>query len=139
MINKVLHTILPGDESLDLPSATELDFSLYQKNNLIQPIVENFLEELLVISIEQFETGFNNLNDEDRMSVINRCKIKNFQVFSDFVRHCFRFYYSDKKVLSVLNVGSIPPFPQGNILDEDNWEIIEPVLEKGYTPREIYD
>jgi len=35
----------------------------------------------------------------------------------------------------VLNVGSTPPFPQGNILDEDDWEILEPVLERGYTCR----
>jgi hypothetical protein len=135
MIDKVLNAILPGSEALGLPSATKLDFALYQKDNLMQGVTEDFLSELSLIATEKFETDFDNLDDQQRMNVINNCKIKNFRIFSVFIKHCFRFYYSNKQVLSVLNVGSTPPFPQGNILDEDDWEILEPVLERGYTCR----
>jgi hypothetical protein len=135
MIDMVLNIILPGSETLGLPAAGELDFALYQEENLMQKITEDFLSELSLIATEKFQTNFNNLDDQQRMNVINKCKIKNFRIFSIFIKHCFRFYYSNQQVLSVLNAGSIPPFPQGNILDEDDWEILEPVLEKGFACR----
>ena len=132
MIKQVLHTILPGDKGLELPSASELDFDSYQENELFELAFKKFLEVLSLVSREKFQSDFVDLNDKDRMSAINHCKIKDFRVFSNFIEHCFRFYYSDIKVLSVLDVGSVPPFPRGNALNKDNWEILKPVLERGY-------
>jgi len=132
MIEQVLHTILPGDKTLELPSASELDFDSYQENELSKLAFEQFLEVLSLVLREKFKSDFGDLNDKDRMSAINHCKIKDFRAFSNFIEHCFRFYYSDIKVLSVLNVGSVPPFPRGNALSKDNWEILKPVLDRGY-------
>ena len=95
MIDKVLNAILPGSEALGLPSATKLDFALYQKDNLMQGVTEDFLSELSLIATEKFETDFDNLDDQQRMNVINNCKIKNFRMMWNIshVQICICFFF----------------------------------------------
>ena len=66
-------------------------------------------------------------------------KLKNVRLFSDFLKNVFRFYYSDIKVLTLINVGSSPPFPEGNIIEEDDWTMLIPVYERGSIYREFDD
>ena len=40
-------------------------------------------------------------------------------------------YYSNKNVLTKLEVGSIPPFPEGNFVKEGDLYLLEKVFTKG--------
>jgi hypothetical protein len=131
MIKIVLDTLIPGDIKLKMPSASILDFNTYKIKHGIQQIVIDFLFELTKISNNQFSRDFNELDEDQRMKVLNVCKLKNIRLFSLFLKHVFRAYYSDKRVLSILKVGSSPPFPDGNEIDDDDWTILLPVYERG--------
>ena len=131
MINTVLDTFIPGDYKLGMPPASKVDFNAYQLEHGIQQIVIDFLSELTKISLDTFAKEFKELDEEQRMHVLDACKLINIRLFSTFLKHCFQAYYSDKGVLSILQVGSSPPFPEGNALEKDDWNILIPVYERG--------
>jgi hypothetical protein len=131
MINTVLDTFIPGDYKLGMPPASKVDFNAYQNEHGIQQIVISFLSELTKISLDKFAKEFKELDEEQRMHVLGANKLINIRLFSDFLKHVFRAYYSDKRVLSILKVGSSPPFPDGNEIDDDDWTILLPVYERG--------
>ena len=131
MIKIVLDTLIPGDSNSNMPSASFLDFEAYQDKYKIDKIVNNFLFELNKISNYEFLKNFIELDESQKMKTLKACKLKNIRLFSDFIKHVFRAYYSDKMVLSTLNVGSSPPFPDGNVIKEDDWTILSPVYERG--------
>ena len=95
------------------------------------------LLELTKISNDQFSKNFNEIDKDQRMKVLNMCKLQDIKLFSLFLKHVFKAYYSDKRVLSILKVGSSPPFPDGNIIEEDDWTILLPVYERGSIYRVI--
>ena len=138
MINTVLDTFIPGDYKLGLPPASKVDFNAYQHEHGIQQIVIDFLSELTKISLDTFAKEFKELDEEQRMHVLSAHKLINIRLFSTFLKHCFQAYYSDKGVLSILQVGASPPFPEGNVLGEDDWDILMPVYERGAIYR-IFD
>jgi hypothetical protein len=41
------------------------------------------------------------------------------------------------QVLNSIQSGSVPPFPEGNYLENDDWEILGPVFERGKIYRTI--
>jgi hypothetical protein len=131
MIKIVLDLLIPGDTKLNMPSASELDFDSYEIKFGIQKIVVDFLLELTKISNDVFLKNFDELDQDQKMKVLMACRLKNIRLFSDFLKHVFKAYYSDKRVLSILKVGSSPPFPDGNVIEEDDWTILLPVYERG--------
>ena len=131
MIKIVLDSLIPGDTKLNMPSASILDFDSYEIKYGIQKIVIDFLLELTKISNDDFLKNFDELDQDQKMKVLKECRLKNIRLFSDFLKHVFRAYYSDKRVLSILKVGSSPPFPDGNEIDDDDWTILLPVYERG--------
>jgi len=140
MIKIVLDAIIPGDSKLSMPSASEIDFNAYVIKHQIKKIVRDFLVELTKSSNEQFSNFFTDLNEDEKIKALNQCKLKNIRLFSDFLKHVFSAYYSDIRVLSLLEVGSLPPFPIGNIISEDDdWTILMSVYERGSIYREVDD
>ena len=137
MINKVLDSLIPGDIDLKMPPASIIDFNSYKVKYKIQNIVNAFLFELKKISTEQFSREFDKLDEDQKVIVLKEFKLKNIRLFSGFIKHVFGAYYSDKRVLSNLNVGTSPPFPDGNLIDEDDWAILLPVYERGPIYREL--
>ena len=137
MIKLAMETIIPADAELGMPSAAEINFELYQTKFKIEVIVQDFLSLLSETANESFQINFERLSYEERIKVIQTTKLKNIRLFSEFMTHCFRAYYSDYIVLEKLNAGSLPPFPSGNLLEFDDWEILEPVYKRGYIARDL--
>ena len=131
MIKTVLDTIIPGDKELKMPSASELDFNSYKISHGIEKIEIDFLLELTKISNEKLSNSFIELDENQRIEALNIFKLKDVRLFTTFLKNIFRFYYSDKTVLSLINVGSSPPFPKGNIIEDDDWTMLIPVYERG--------
>ena len=57
-------------------------------------------------------------------------KKTDFRLFSEFINIVLILYYSNKKVLENLNVGSVPPFPIGNNLKQGDIYLLEQVFLK---------
>jgi hypothetical protein len=139
MIETVLNAIIPGDRKLKMPSASELDFNSYKIKHGIENLVIDFLLELTKVSNEKYSKFFVDLNEEQKIEALNFCKLRSVRIFSDFLKNIFRFYYSDIRVLSLINAGSSPPFPNGNVIEEDDWAILIPVYERGQVYRNFDD
>ena len=139
MINLVLDTLIPGDNELGMPPASEVDFAAYQLKYKAQQVVGDFLAELTTIALSTFGMEFTYLDEGQRLAAVNACKLKNIRLFSAFLTHCFRAYYSEKAILNRLSVGSVPPFPVGNTIEQNDWGLLEPVYERGPIYRTVHE
>ncbi|MGQ0708815.1 MAG: gluconate 2-dehydrogenase subunit 3 family protein [Rhodoferax sp.] len=137
MIDIVLDTFLPGDADLGMPQASALDFAHYMTVYAIQPTVQDYLVELSRIARDKYARRFEELDETERLVVVNTSKVRSVRLFTLFLTHCMRAYYSSPTVLKRLNVGSLPPFPVGNTIESDNWDLLEPVYERGAAYREV--
>lgn len=137
MMDLVLDTILSGDGELSMPSGSMLDFEEYQRLYGIGIVVRDFLAVLAEVSRQKFDTDFASLAASERLVAINACKLANVRLFSIFLTHVMRSYYSSSQVLARLSAGAVPPFPDGNVLDADDWTILGPVYERGSIYRDL--
>jgi len=133
----IIDAMLPGDPELSMPCASSINFQAYLVRHDLSDIANDFMRILDKVCIGKFSLSFVDLDHEQKMQAINACKLEDLRVFSGFVGHLLRAYYTSPLVLSRIGAGSIPPFPQGNSLPQDDWSILEPVYERGQVFREI--
>lgn len=136
-INLVLDTILPGNQGMGLPPASAIEFAGYQERNAIGAQVINFLIVLDDTSRKRTGQGFVELENNERLVAINACKLSDVRLFTAFVTHVLRAYYTDPQVLSRIGAGAVPPFPDGNSLNSDDWTILEAVYLRGRIYRQV--
>jgi hypothetical protein len=86
---------------------------------------------------EKFDHSFADMDSNERLAAINACKLVNVRLFSNFVTHLLKCYYTSPNVLVKIGAGSVPPFPLGNILLQDDLTILESVYERGKCYRDI--
>jgi len=137
MLNLIINTILPGDSTLNLPPASEINFDSYIKTYDKQELINEFLNLTSHLSLSKFSCEFAKLSNIDRLRVLEACKSTNIRLFVDFITNLFRAYYTNFQVLNSIQSGSVPPFPEGNYLENDDWEILGPVFERGKIYRTI--
>ena len=131
MIELVLDTLLPGDPAFGMPPASTLDFEGYQLRHRVTDQVDAFLDMLARVARGKFGAPFDQLESSQRLAAINACKLADVRLFSAFVTHVMRAYYTERRVLGQLAVGAVPPFPAGNEIAADDWTILEPVYLRG--------
>lgn len=135
-LNIIIDTMLPGDPELGMPNASSIIFIDYLERHNIVDVADEFVSMLDKVCGDKFSQSFIDLDATQKMQAINACKLVNVRVFSSLVTHLLRAYYTSQSVLMRISAGSIPPFPQGNSLPQDDWSILEPVYERGKIYRE---
>ncbi len=133
----IIDAMLPGDPELGMPSASSIDFKAHLERHDFVGIAHEFVRMLDKVCGDKFSLPFIDLDHEQKMQAINACKLADVRVFSALVGQLLRAYYTSPLVLSKIGAGSIPPFPQGNSLPQDDWSFLEPVYERGQVYREI--
>ena len=133
----IIDAMLPGDPELGMPSASTIDFDAYLARHDLFEIAHEFMTMLDKVCSDKFSLSFIDLDAAQKIQSINACKLVNVRVFSSLVWHLLRAYYTSPGVLIRIGAGSIPPFPQGNSLVQDDWSILEPVYERGQVYREV--
>ena len=123
MLNLIIDAILPGDDSFNLPPASEINFEGFIKSYGRQGLISEFLNLIEQICADKFASHFLEMSSMDRLKALEACKIANIRVFMEFITNLFRAYYTNARVLNSIHSGSIPPFPVGNMLENDDWEI----------------
>jgi len=137
MLNLIIDTILPGDCSLNLPPASQINLNIYVNRYNKQSLMDEFFNLINKVCLDNFGSNFSELSNDKRLKALEACKSANVRLFVDFITNVFRAYYTNPRVLEAINSGSIPPFPIGNALENDDWEILEPVFERGIIYRSI--
>jgi hypothetical protein len=135
MLNLILDLIIPEDQSLGMPSAKHINFQIYVEKYQLEGETLQITELVRLESEVGFGCNLNMLNSEQKIEVINRVKSKHSRLFTNFVLHCLKAYYSNNLVLTKLGTGSIPPFPMGNPMEIDDWSILEPVFNSVFSYR----
>jgi hypothetical protein len=137
MIALILDTIIPADQELDMPSAASIDFDTYTVRYGVQDLTSRYSALVESVAQEKQSQPFSALNEDQRLSVVNATRSKDIRLFSGFITHVFRAYYSDGEVLARIGSGAVPPFPEGNALESDDWGLLEPVYERGQIYRTV--
>jgi hypothetical protein len=133
----VIDTMLPGDSVLGMPCASEIDFGIYLNQHNLNQLSLDFIQMLDEVCEEKRGMAFVDLDDVQKIQAINACKLVDVRVFSAMVGHLLKAYYTTPSVLMKIKSGSVPPFPNGNSIKEDDWSILEPVFERGQVFREV--
>jgi hypothetical protein len=136
-LNEIIGAMLPGDSALGMPSAAEVDFDIYLKQHRLESLATDFIIILNKVCEEKYSQNFFELDAVQKLQAINECKLVNVRVFSAMVNHVLKAYYTAPCVLMKIGAGSVPPFPRGNQIDQDDWTILEPVFERGQIYREV--
>lgn len=131
MINLILDTVIPADMELNMPSAATIDFDAYATRYHVNNLISIYAALVDVTAQEMLNQPFSKLSEGNRFVVINATRTKDFRLFSSFITHIFRAYYSDNEVLTRIGSGAVPPFPDGNSLEPDDWSLLAPVYERG--------
>jgi hypothetical protein len=135
----ILDTMLPGDAALDMPKASTIGFDDYLLRYDAKHVEAEFGALLARVAQSKFGQPFSALDADARLAAINACRAANIRLFSAFLTHVLRAYYTDRMVLVRLSAGAVPPFPTGNALPEDDWTILERVYERGPIYRDAGD
>lgn len=131
MIEVICDTLLPGDPALGMPPASRLDMDGYFRAHGLESAVQTFVALLDDVAMETFERDFASLSTEQRLQCLEKSKRRDLRLANEIIIHALKAYYSDAIVLRELSDAAVPPFPEGNTLEEDDWTILEPVLERG--------
>jgi hypothetical protein len=133
----IIDTLLPGDAALGMPSASLIDFDFYLKQHNLTEVSIDFIEMLDKVCTEKIGRTFSELDGVQKMQAINACKLVDVRLFSAMIEHLLKAYYTSPSILMKIRAGSIPPFPNGNSIEENDWSNLETVYEKGKIFRDI--
>lgn len=135
----VVDIILPGDLILKMPRASKINFEAYLMRHQALQIAIDFLKLLNTVCVEKIGLSFYEIESQSQqLKLINLCKLKNVRLFSRFIEHLLRAYYTSPDILLLIGAGSVPPFPRGNVMSEDDWGILEIVYERGQIYRDAF-
>ena len=137
MLPAMIDTILPGDASLGMPPASEAGVATYFAQHGLATLVADFTQLLEGVALAKCGQAFLSLDAAARLQAINACKLANVRLFSAFLTQVLRAYYTAPEVLRLIGTGSVPPFPSGNELAQDDWSMLEVVFERGQVYREV--
>jgi len=137
MISQFLDVILPGDASLGAPPASKLNIQDSFKQQKLEQQMEELITFLESLSLVKFNMTLTELETEQYLLCVELAKRKKVRLVSHLILHCLKVYYTHPQVLSSLSAGSIPPFPNGNSIENDDWSILEDVFERGPIFRDV--
>jgi hypothetical protein len=137
MLSEIINTMIPGDFSLGLPPASDAGVQNYFAQHGLAKLVDEFTQLLEEVALVKCGQAFLSLDVDARLQAINACKLANVRLFSAFLTQVLRAYYTAPEVLRLIGAGSVPPFPSGNELMQDDWSMLEVVFERGKVYREV--
>ena len=129
MIDEILNTLIPEDKKFNMPSASKIEFGLYEAKYNIKILVSYITDQTNKLSYELFKKSFKELNLEKKNTVIQRLKSKDIKKFTIFIKHVFNAYYSNNKVITQISINT-----KKNLIKETktcNWSILNSVKKRG--------
>jgi hypothetical protein len=118
-LKPILKLILPAGDT-EMPEAELILHSIDATNPNHTKFVE--LSKVICNKIELIQ-----IQSEEELTLLKKAHFRDFSVFVNMV---LILYYSNTNVLAKLEVGSIPPFPEGNFVKEGDIYLLEQVFLK---------
>ena len=115
-------TIVPASDDGLMPSAGEMDLVGYLERS-----ASDFLPELADI-LAGFDTGFVGEHPVTRFERVKAFSEEEPASFQELLAQVYGCYYQDDRVLEAIGVGTGPPFPRGNTVEQGDLSLLDPVL-----------
>ena len=70
------------------------------------------------------------LDDKNFKETIDEARQEYHPFLEMMIQRVSRSYYSDTRLLLSLNIEDRPPFPKGNVLEQGDWSLLNPVKKR---------
>ena len=139
IIKAILDAILPGGNGF--PSAGQLGVDRYLdriagESPEIKSLFSRGITSLTTLSIEKYGSGFCELGDAKKTSLLTELENNDTAFFRNLVLHTYNGYYTDPNVLKILDLGVRAPQPQGYKLESGDISALKEVQSRGQIYRE---
>jgi hypothetical protein len=122
----LLDILIPGSTDGRLPSAATLDLFLTPEPWLLQG-----LHNVDAAAQERLQSSFLALAREQQEALVGELRRKMFSFFSDLGKQLIQGYYQDERVVKAIGGEIRPPFPLGYFVIDGDFDLLEPVFERG--------
>jgi len=118
-------TILPADTKLDIPSASDpaILADIVRSIGRDLPLIRTALAEI----DKRAGGAFAALDRERREALINEWYAAGGAAAAALGRVVLSAYYRDDRVLRALGHEARAPFPQGHVVEQGDWGLLDPV------------
>ena len=127
----LLDTIIPPNLEIGIKGGSSIDLEEILGTKEYTIIADKFSSLIIETANENHIRDLELLSIENLQKIIQKTKIKNFRFFNYIASLITEFYYLNKENRQALNLKTLPPFPEGNIIDDIDLTILEPVFNRG--------
>ncbi len=121
-LSALLDTVLPASEDGSMPSARELDFLAYVREQ-----AQEFMPKLAAI-VDHFDDEFSNQPLSTRLAAVEDYSKTEKQTFNGLLFHIYDCYYQNSRVCELIGVRPGAPFPQGYAVEPGDLSLLDTVL-----------
>ena len=111
------------------------DFLIKNKRDIDWDVWFSIIEN---ITNEVFGKSFSELDQNERMNSIEMAQRKNFRLATNIIVTCLEIYYTNPDVLVAIGASPTLPYEQGQVIDDGNWDILDPVSQRGQMYRDVH-
>lgn len=127
----LLDTIIPPNIEIGIKGGSSIDLEEILGTKEYTIIADKFSSLIIETANENHIRDLELLSIENLQKIIQKTKIKNFRFFNYIASLITEFYYLNKENRQALNLKTLPPFPEGNIIEDIDLTILEPVFNRG--------
>ena len=131
-------TILPGDTNLGLNALTLQQVDSFLSENKRDIDWDGWFFILENTAKKVFGKSFSELEQEDRLISIDKAQRKNFRLATNIIVTCLEIYYTNPDVLVAIGASPTLPYELGQVIDGGNWDILDPVSQRGQMYRDVH-
>jgi len=140
VLDRLLDLMIPESADGVMPGAGTLD--LYRERARLTDAAVATLREgvrgLDALARTRFQAGFDALDAERAMTLVNEYRGLAPEFFGVFVTQSAARYYQHDRVLLALGLEARAPWPQGNQIADGDWSLLDPVRERAAAHGVIY-
>jgi hypothetical protein len=124
-LSALLDTVLPASEDGTLPSAREIDFLAYLREQ-----APDFQAELIGI-LDRFDDNFPDLTLSRRVDLVRDFSGSDAAAFRRLLFRVYDSYYQNDRVCAAIGARPGPPFPNGHSIPAGDLSSLEAVTARG--------
>ena len=133
LLTAALDRIIP--RSGIMPGAGEAGVATFL---LVEMAKDTHLSELFARGLQQIDARsldlgapFTDLPNRSKDEVLREIEAVHPEFFSALIRHTYGGYYSDNKILGLLDEDGRPPQPSGHVIERGDLSLLEAVRKRG--------
>ena len=137
-LQSLVGMMIPASEEYQVPGADDAQIfaRILATPNETLGAVTSDLAALDQASMDQYGERFPALKDDQRMPLLMEFSVTHPMFILTLVGITMNCYYQDDRVLASLDMEARPPYPEGFIVEQGDWSLLEPVQQRPKMYRE---